>query len=162
MKTIITVIAFAVMCSACNNKSKSVNMQAYQDSVKKAVQDSIKLDSFQRADASAREKARIDSIAEVKAAAKAAATRRTYASRRSSGSSVRPVVQSDYYEQTAPKKKGWSAAAKGAAIGAGAGAVTGILVDKKDARGAIIGGVVGAGTGYVIGRQKDKKTGRAQ
>lgn len=161
MKTIITMFALAVALTGCSNNDKTNNTQAYRDSIKKAVQDSIKLDSFQRAEVQAKEKARIDSLAEVKAASQAAAAKRTYASRRSSGS-VQPVVQSDYYEQTAPKKKGWSAAAKGAAIGAGAGAVTGILVDKKDARGAIIGGVVGAGTGYVIGRQKDKKTGRAQ
>ncbi|KAA8485858.1 YmgG-like glycine-zipper protein [Arcticibacter tournemirensis] len=161
MKTIITMFALAVALTGCSNNDKANNTQAYRDSIKKAVQDSIKLDSFQRAEVQAKEKARIDSLAEVKAASQAAAARRTYASRRSSGS-VHPVVQSDYYEQTAPRKKGWSAAAKGAAIGAGAGAVTGILVDKKDARGAIIGGVVGAGTGYVIGRQKDKQTGRAQ
>ncbi|MNY18343.1 hypothetical protein D3C86_1517190 [compost metagenome] len=58
------------------------------------------------------------------------------------------------------KKKGWSQAAKGAVIGAGAGALGGILIDKKDGRGAIIGGVVGAGTGYVIGRAQDRKSGR--
>jgi hypothetical protein len=47
-------------------------------------------------------------------------------------------------------------------IGGVAGAATGVLVDKKDGRGAVIGGVLGAGTGYVIGRDKDKKSGRAQ
>ncbi|WP_374165694.1 YMGG-like glycine zipper-containing protein [Arcticibacter sp. MXS-1] len=166
MKALISMLAFATVLAACNNNAKTTNTQAYKDSIKKAVQDSIKLDSFQRAEVQAKEKARIDSLAEVKAAKKAAAEKasaRSYASRRSSSSrTVHPVVQSDYYEQTQPQKKGWSSAAKGAAIGAGAGAVTGLIVDKKNARGAIIGGVVGAGTGYVIGRQHDKKTGRAQ
>ncbi|RTL56354.1 MAG: glycine zipper 2TM domain-containing protein [Sphingobacteriales bacterium] len=60
----------------------------------------------------------------------------------------------------APRKKGWSHAAKGTAIGAGAGAVAGAIIDKKHGRGAVIGAVVGAGAGYIIGRQKDKKTGR--
>ena len=69
---------------------------------------------------------------------------------------------SETYTYSQPRKKGWSHAAKGAAIGAGAGAITGVLVDKKDARGAIIGGVIGAGTGYVIGRAKDRRTGRIQ
>ncbi|PWG79475.1 YMGG-like glycine zipper-containing protein [Pararcticibacter amylolyticus] len=159
MKTFVTMFAFVAIFAACNNKAKVENTQAYRDSIKKAVQDSIRLDSFQRAEAQAKEKARIDSIASAKAARQAAASR-SYA--RSSGSGVHPVVKSDYYEETKPQKKGWSSAAKGAAIGAGAGAVTGLIVDKKNARGAIIGGVVGAGTGYVIGRQKDKKTGRAQ
>jgi hypothetical protein len=60
----------------------------------------------------------------------------------------------------APAKKGMSDAAKGTIIGAGAGALAGVLIDKNDARGAVIGGVVGAGTGYAIGRANDRKTGR--
>lgn len=158
MKKIITIFTFAAIFAACNNSSDKMNAQATRDSIKKAITDSLRLDSFQRAEAKAKEKARIDSLAAVKA--KASVARSSYAS--SSGSSARPMVQSDYYEQSQPQKKGWSAAAKGAAIGAGAGAVTGLIVDKKNARGAIIGGVLGAGTGYIIGRQKDKKTGRAQ
>jgi len=54
-------------------------------------------------------------------------------------------------------KKGWSNKAKGAAIGGGAGAVTGAVVSHNKAKGAIIGGAVGAGAGYLVGRHKDKK-----
>jgi YMGG-like Gly-zipper len=54
-------------------------------------------------------------------------------------------------------KKGWSNKAKGAAIGGGAGAVTGAVVSHNKAKGAVIGGAVGAGAGYLIGRHKDKK-----
>jgi len=60
------------------------------------------------------------------------------------------------------KKKGWSAAAKGTAIGAGTGAVVGAVVSKKHGKGAIIGGVVGAGAGYLVGRHHDKKKRRRQ
>ena len=61
----------------------------------------------------------------------------------------------------APKKKGWSKAAKGAVIGGTAGAVTGAILDKKNrAAGAVIGGVLGGGVGYGVGRAKDKKDGR--
>ena len=56
----------------------------------------------------------------------------------------------------------WSKRDRNTAIGAGAGAIGGALIDKKKGRGAIIGGVVGAGTGYIIGRDKDKKSGRVQ
>ncbi|MEP6677564.1 MAG: YMGG-like glycine zipper-containing protein [Ferruginibacter sp.] len=63
---------------------------------------------------------------------------------------------------TTTKKKGWSKAAKGTAIGAGAGALTGVLVSKNKGKGAIIGGLLGAGAGYVIGRSKDKKDGRVK
>jgi hypothetical protein len=55
------------------------------------------------------------------------------------------------------KKKGWSNSAKGAVIGAGAGAVGGAIISKKKGTGAIIGGVVGAAGGYIIGKNKDKK-----
>ena len=63
---------------------------------------------------------------------------------------------------TTEEKKGWSNAAKGALIGAGAGAITGAAVSKdKKGKGAIIGGVVGAGagaaTGVVIDKRKEKK-----
>lgn len=58
------------------------------------------------------------------------------------------------------KKKGWSAAAKGAAIGAGAGAIGGAIISKKKGLGAIVGGVVGAAGGYIIGKDIDKKNNR--
>ena len=62
---------------------------------------------------------------------------------------------------TAVKKKGWSKAAKGTAIGAGTGAVLGAVINKKNrVAGAVIGGVIGGGGGYVIGRGMDKKDGR--
>lgn len=62
---------------------------------------------------------------------------------------------------TTVKKKGWSKAAKGAAIGGVTGAAAGAIISKKNrAAGAVIGGAVGAGVGYGIGRAKDKKDGR--
>ena len=60
------------------------------------------------------------------------------------------------------KKKGWSDAAKGSAIGAGGGAIAGALIDKRHGQGAIIGGLVGAGAGYLIGRGDDRKSGRVK
>lgn len=58
------------------------------------------------------------------------------------------------------KKKGWSSAAKGAAIGAGAGAIGGAILAKKKGLGAIVGGVVGAAGGYIIGKDIDKRNNR--
>jgi hypothetical protein len=55
------------------------------------------------------------------------------------------------------KKKGVSNTVKGAVIGAGAGAVGGAIINKKNpGKGAIIGGVVGAGAGAVTGIILDK------
>ncbi|HMK05224.1 MAG TPA: glycine zipper 2TM domain-containing protein [Ferruginibacter sp.] len=59
------------------------------------------------------------------------------------------------------KDKGWSSAAKGTAIGGGAGAVLGAVIAKNNrVGGGIIGAVLGAGAGYAIGRANDRKTGR--
>ncbi len=60
-------------------------------------------------------------------------------------------------EAAPEEKKGWSNSAKGAVIGAGAGAVGGAIISKKKGKGAIIGGVLGAAGGYIIGKHKDKK-----
>lgn len=57
----------------------------------------------------------------------------------------------------AEKKKGWSKAAKGTAIGAGSGAVLGAIISKNKTKGAVIGGVIGAAGGYVLGKKMDKK-----
>ena len=55
----------------------------------------------------------------------------------------------------APKKGGWSDAAKDATIGGVGGAVIGGVIGKG-AKGAVIGGVLGAAGGYILGRKKDK------
>jgi hypothetical protein len=67
------------------------------------------------------------------------------------------VVQNTTTTQAAPKKKGWSNAAKGAVIGAGVGAATGAIVSKKKGTGAIIGGLAGAGVGAGTGAIIDSK-----
>ncbi len=54
------------------------------------------------------------------------------------------------------KKKGWSKAAQGAAIGGVTGAVGGAILSKKKGLGAVVGGVVGAAGGYIIGKKMDK------
>jgi hypothetical protein len=75
--------------------------------------------------------------------------------------SPKMVSESQNAAKTTTTKKGWSKAAKATAIGAGAGAVLGAVINKKNrAVGAVIGGVIGGGGGYVIGRGMDKKDGR--
>jgi len=152
MKRLLILITMAAGLAACNSNANT-NAGALQTTQR--YKDSIKLDSFKRAEAVAKEIDRREAEAKLAESEKAAAAAQT--------TTNKTVVHHTYAATpAAPAKRGWSSAAKGAAIGAGAGAVTGILVDKKDGRGAVIGGVLGAGTGYVIGRSKDKKTGRAQ
>lgn len=82
-----------------------------------------------------------------------------------SNTPAQPVTQTQpaaYPETPAqPQKKGWSAKAKGAVIGAGAGAVAGAVIHKRQpAVGAVVGGILGAGAGTGIGAVIDKKNGR--
>jgi hypothetical protein len=149
MKLIAFTLLIAGTVASCSNKSDSrvfTKEEAFRQ-----VRDSIQLDSFRRADAQEMEVAKEQQTAVAQRNVARSSSNRTY---------VRGV--SETYTNTQPQKKGWSKAAKGAAIGAGAGAVTGIIVDKKDGRGAVIGGLAGAGAGYIIGRSKDKKDGRVQ
>ncbi len=155
MKKILIIAAVAAVVTACNSNANNSegkhNTYTFKDSVK-IIRDSLRLDSFERAEQARKDEER---KAEELAAAKAQARREGAAS----------VPRTTVINQQAPaqqQKKGWSDAAKGAVIGAGAGAVTGVLIDKKDGRGAAIGGAIGAGTGYLIGRKKDRESGRVQ
>lgn len=69
------------------------------------------------------------------------------------------VVVSEAEAQTKPRKS-WSKKGKGAAIGGGAGAVTGAVIGGG--KGAVVGGLAGAAAGGIIGRKKDKKKDRAR
>jgi hypothetical protein len=155
MKNILAVIAIgATVLVSCGKSNKQIELEKQQAVVK--YRDSIKLDSFKRAEVEA-EKRRVEERhqAELAAARRSAST--SYSSGRTVTTSSAGVTTTE-----AAKKKGWSDAAKGTAIGAGVGALGGVLIDKNDARGAIIGGLAGAGAGYVIGRAEDRKSGRVQ
>ena len=159
MKKLFAIVALSSVMFACNNKAKqdeAAKQQAIQKQEQvKAIKDSIRLDSFAKAEIVKKENAKKD--AEVAAAYLAGkkSTRRSITSGSGTSSSTYGGVQ------PSAKKTGWSESAKGAVIGGAAGAVGGAIIDKNKGRGAIIGGVVGAGTGYLIGRGKDKKSGRA-
>lgn len=71
-----------------------------------------------------------------------------------SSQAATPVNQEN--SQSKEEKK-MSNTAKGALIGAGAGAITGAAVSKKKGKGAVVGGIIGAGTGAIAGKIIDKK-----
>ncbi len=145
-------VALAIGLASCGNSAKEEALAKEQAMA--AVRDSLKLDSFKKA-----EVAKQELLKEQKHQAELAAARRSASSSYSSSGST---TTSSAGTTTAAQKKGWSSAAKGTAIGAGVGALGGVLIDKKDGRGAIIGGLAGAGAGYVIGRSRDVKSGRVQ
>ena len=140
--------------ASCGKSEKQVALEKQQALT--AYRDSIKLDSFKRAELENEKR-----MVEERHQAELAAARRSAARSYSSSSTV-TSSSGGVTTNTQAQKKGWSSAAKGTAIGAGVGALGGVLIDKKDARGAIIGGLAGAGAGYVIGRAEDRKSGRVQ
>ncbi|KQB99029.1 YMGG-like glycine zipper-containing protein [Pedobacter sp. Hv1] len=151
MKKIFAIVALATVLASCGNRAKEEALAKQQAII--AVKDSLKLDSFKRAEVAEKQR-----LVEEKHQAELAAARRANTVYTSSGSKTTYSGGTT----TTNKKKGWSDAAKGTAIGAGVGALGGILIDKKDGRGAIIGGLAGAGAGYAIGRAEDRKSGRVQ
>jgi hypothetical protein len=162
MKKFIAICFVALAMSSCANKAEEqAKIEAAKQAAIIAVKDSIRLDSFRREDAAKKEK--LAQQAEEKA--QQAEEKRVMMLAEERRAAAAPAVTSNSNNTTTTtttKKKGWSQAAKGTAIGAGAGALGGVLIDKKNGRGALIGGAVGAGAGYLIGRGQDKKSGRAQ
>lgn len=153
MKKLLAIFGIALALSACTNAKKE---EAIRQAAIKATKDSMRVDSFQKAEVAQKQLAvqqakeaedkRILMLSEARAAERAPSAR----------------MSSESSTTTTRKKKGWSSAALGTVIGAGAGGLGGALIDKKKGRGAIIGGVAGAGAGYLIGHGQDKKSGRAQ
>ncbi|KRD11807.1 hypothetical protein ASE21_08920 [Flavobacterium sp. Root901] len=140
-------ILFAViMMTSCQNQSKEDLNKAKQasiDSMKVEINKQRVIDSMKTEMAKIKDEQKVESQKEQK---------------------VVVVHQNDgtaAATATPAKKKGWSATAKGAVIGAGVGAATGAIVSKKKGEGAIIGGLAGAalgtGTGAVIDSKKKKE-----
>ncbi|MEJ7557808.1 MAG: membrane lipoprotein lipid attachment site-containing protein [Pedobacter sp.] len=158
MKRIFSILGIVAMLSACSNNAK-LEEAAKQQAIT-AVKDSLKLDSFKKVEQE-RVAVAAKQAEDERVAARVREEKRELllAERNEAAPSPRSYSETP---TTTTKKKGWSSAAKGTVIGAGAGALGGVLIDKKDGRGAIIGGLAGAGAGYLIGRDKDRKSGRVQ
>lgn len=176
MKQIIAICGIAILAASCNSatiRKQDEALRAQQETI-----DAMKLEmAKQRV---------VDSMAMVMAANTAPVTKETpvvvktrrakpartysqpvavntsdtytgYSNTPSAPVHTPPIVQQEPVQQ----KKGWSAKAKGGVIGAGAGAVAGALIHKRQpALGAAVGGVLGGGAGIGIGAIIDKKQGR--
>ena len=148
MKKLLTVIAIVSVFAACNTQPKTPVI----------VVDTLAIRQKAVLEEQARIKAEKDSINRV-----ADIRRERREARNAASAENRPASgYKDAATETpapAPAKKGWSAAAKGTAIGGGVGAIAGGIIGHN-LGGAAIGAVAGGGAGYLIGRAKDRKTGR--
>ena len=160
-------LGFAACHNADTDKSTSAVVDAHETTI-----DSMKMEIVkQRVVDSMQDVARSEEKEAVVTTAVAAPARRT-TPRKSSSSNASSSSQynsnSSYsnaaYEPVAPvspAKRGWSAKAKGAIIGAGAGAVGGAIINKKNrGAGAVIGGLGGAAVGTGVGAILDHRNGR--
>lgn len=133
MKNLIIILATTMALFSCNNKAETAKAV---EAARKATIDSV------NAINTAKQKA-VDSMKRVQAAEEVA---------------VAPAA--DNADNSAPataKKKKWSHTAKGAVVGAGAGAITGAIVNKDRVKGAVIGTLIGAGAGAATGAIVDHK-----
>lgn len=144
MKNVLYIAIMALVFTSCRDTAAekvALDQQQELDSIKAVM----KIEK----EALAKQKT-IDSMNAIVAEKEAAAAQRVA---NASARNATPVAEQ--------KKKGWSSTAKGAVIGAGAGAITGAAVSKKKGQGAIIGGLagaaVGAGTGAIIDGKKKKE-----
>lgn len=144
MKRLASILIIAVLLASCRDTAKE---QAELEAAKQAKIDSIQNVELEKQKAEVAKQKSIDSMQAIVA--------QKEASRQQAAAQANATPEEK-------KKKGWSATAKGAAIGAGAGIVTGAIIDKKHpGKGALIGGAVGAGagavTGAIIDNEKKKK-----
>lgn len=143
MRKLMLICAVAVMTVGCKDKAAEqarIQQERSLDSLKVAVEQQQREAERQRI---------VDSMNAVTIQREAGA--RSVASHTTTSTTTTTTTQ----------RKGMSSAAKGALIGAGAGAITGAAVSKKKGEGAIIGGLagaaVGAGTGAIIDDKKKKQ-----
>ncbi|WP_439556783.1 YMGG-like glycine zipper-containing protein [Dyadobacter sp.] len=149
MKSLVSVLLAASVLSACNNSSKQqeVALKAQQrtiDSIKTAMEKQAIIDSMnnvmaQQKEDQARQEEQVKEEQQM-------------------------VATTNQAPQTVAQKKRWSHKAKGAVVGAGTGAVTGAIINKNRAEGALVGSLIGAGvglgTGAIVDHEKKKKQSR--
>ncbi|MCF0074447.1 glycine zipper family protein [Dyadobacter sp. CY261] len=146
MKAIMSMLVVASILTACNKHSdnQEAALKAQQktiDSMKVAMEKQAIVDSMNNIVAEQREREKWEEI------------KKNEASSNNKAVATAPAP--------APAKKKWSHTAKGALVGAGTGAITGAIVNKKRGEGALIGSVigagVGAGTGAIVDRSVKKR-----
>ena len=159
-------LSFAACHNADTDKSTSAVVDAHEttiDSMKMEIVKQRVVDSMEDVARAEEKEAVVTTV--VAAPARRKTPRRSSSSNASSSSQYNS--NSSYsnaaYEPApvAPVKRGWSAKAKGAIIGAGAGAVGGAIINKKNrGAGAVIGGLGGAAVGTGVGAILDHRNGR--
>ncbi|MCW3124226.1 MAG: glycine zipper family protein [Flavipsychrobacter sp.] len=149
---ILLFIATAVIMASCNNSAEQqAAAQARQvDSMKNEMAKKQIIDSMNAAQA-----AQAATVNNERPVVHSSTVHHSSTVNRPNGTAT--TTETNYSTTnaaTAPVKKqrkGIGPVAAGAIIGAGAGAITGAMVDKKKGEGAVVGGILGAGAGAGAG-----------
>ena len=160
MNKIIPVFAIALMAASCNNGNQA-QLDAQQhavDSMKNAMTRQQTIDSMnaaaQQAPINNESSAQPVGYGGQGAPAHHYNAHNSYTTNNTTNNTTAAAAP-------APRKKGMSAKAIGTIAGAGVGAITGAMVDKKKGEGAVVGGLLGAGaglgTGAIIDANKKKQ-----
>lgn len=161
MNKMIPVFAIALMAASCNNGNQA-QLDAQQhavDSMKNAMTRQQTIDSMnaaaQQAPVNNESSAQPVGYGGQGTPAHHYNTHNSYTTNNTTNNTTAAAAP------VAPKKKGMSAKAIGTIAGAGVGAITGAMVDKKKGEGAVVGGLLGAGaglgTGAIIDANKKKQ-----
>ena len=164
MNKIISVFAIALMAASCNNGNQA-QLDAQQrsvDSMKMALTRQQTIDSMNAAAQQApvnNEPVQAVGTGVQGAAPHHSSTHNSYTTNNTTNNNTSAPVAT---APVAQKKKGWSGKAIGTLAGAGVGAITGAMVDKKKGEGAVVGGILGAGAGLGTGAIIDAKKKKQQ
>ena len=159
MKQIIGFFLVAAVLSSCSDnsaKQAEVQQARQMDSLKTEIAKKQIIDSMNAVNAA--KPVMITNERTIVTSSGNTATRHSSPTTTSTTRSETNISSSNAATAPAPqKRKGMSAGVTGAIIGAGAGGITGALVDKKKGEGALVGGVLGAAAGGGVGAIIDKK-----
>jgi hypothetical protein len=149
MKTTLLFLSMAVMTAACNNGAEQQAAQTRQlDSMKNEMEKKNIIDSM---NASTTTQVAVPSATHTNTHNTTVYHETDNTTRNAANAPANTTNVPA--PAAAPKKqrKGIGPEATGAIIGAGAGAITGAMVDKKKGEGAVVGGLLGAGVGLGAG-----------
>ena len=171
MIKIIPIFAIACVMMSCNdNAAKQAQMEAEQKTVDSMRTEMVKKQTIDSMNAISAQQVPVNNEQETVSSVqhsghRSAPVHNSYTTNTTNYSSAPAPVPEAVAVAPAPvilpaeppKKKGWSAKAKGTLIGTGVGALSGALIDKNKGAGALIGGAIGAATGLGAGAIIDKK-----
>ena len=159
MNKMIPVFALSIFALSCNNSGNQAQLDAQQRSMDSPKTEMVKKQTIDSMNAAVEQQAPLNNqpaAQPVRTSTHHSTGHNSYTTNNTTNNTTTAAAATP-----AQKKKGWSGKAIGTIAGAGVGAITGAMVDKKKGEGAVVGGLLGAGaglgTGAIIDANKKKQ-----